>query len=679
MFMSENTWSALRSGDRILPHPKARRDRRVVVSVLWLMLLTVLAAASAQAVDANLLIPGITLPDRDTPPPPLRPPSRPAGPPASLTEEDLDRPLAVSLKRILFENYEPLPPAWSGTPPDSHANSNHARPVLAEIENSVIVLQSALADPSSPLTSTARGVLEGPLTLRRIYALIEEATLAARASGWSLAHASIPVQELTGSDTLRIMIMPVWLEGVTVVGARRTRAEILTKPFDAYVGDPVHFPALARANQTITQNPFRSVSTALAPGEALGSTRVELTVKEKRPFAVFSGYETTMGAGTDPGRITTGVIMAAPWRREDIWTIQYTRHDQFGGDQRWMPFPWDSIRYLTKERERDSGPSSISTVYRAALSKGRALTFTLLWSESMSDQDAHFRTETNDLMLRLAYTMPLPTARGWRQEIEFGVEPRFSVKTNRFGGHLFDGHYISGMPLSAGWRGWRPDERGVWNLSANVQVGNSLPWGHILPWERRYKDYVQNVYDWAREGAKPNWVALRASVARDWTLPAGFGLRQRVWGQWTPDRLTDPWQFNLGGMHSVRGYREGEVSGDSGVGASMELLSPPLIRFPMPPGSDETEDAVDDAWRMLRPLGLRAAAFMDAGWMHRTGPRPVFEDRWTKMAGAGFGLRLDYRPNVSVRLDYAWRLRNTGIAADDRARGFGYLSTQVSF
>jgi len=167
-------------------------------------------------------------------------------------------------------------------------------------------------------------------------------------------------------------------------------------------------------------------------------------------------------------------------------------------------------------------------------------------------------------------------------------------------------------------------------------------------------------------------------------MPGDFRINPRVWGQWSPNRLPDAGKFNLGGGRSIRGYRESEVAGDGGFAYSVEVLSPSFVRLPSLPQSGEAGEtagnATEDTWRALRPLDVRMAAFYDAGLAYQSGPRPSHAPRRTTgLAGAGFGLRLQYAPWLSVSADYAWRLRDTGVIVNDRVRGYGYLTINASF
>jgi len=550
------------------------------------------------------------------------------------------------LVHVRFVAMEPPLPETPGRVRRAPMRMDVCESLRGRVANEVTELGVALADPASPLCRELETRLAEPLTVRGLQDLVEAATAAARAGGrWSLARAMAPEQELT-EGTLRIVVVPVWLESVRIAGFRWSNPWALRRPFADQVGEPVNLKLTERALALLNQHPYRRVGLSLSPGERAGTTRLGLAVTERKPWTVFTGHETTHSRGMGTGRHNAGFTMAAPWRREDVWTAQYATDSGFGG-----------LR-------------SASTVYRHSLPGGRALAATGVYSRS--ETTGLFGQVSTDWMARLAWSAPLPRARGWNHEIELGAEWRRSDSAHSFAGFVYNRNAAAAAPLSAGWRGQRPDRRGQWSVSFDATAGLGWP----LP------SLDRAAYEAKREGAGPRWLALRGSVSRDADLPGGFRAQGRVWGQWSPDRLLDAGQFSLGGMRSVRGYREGEVSGDSGLGLSAELLSPPLPRWPPPSAAAdpaETGRQETDPWRKARPLGLRAAAFADAGRVYRTAPRPPYENRQTSLAGAGLGLRLEYRPQAVVRADYGWRLRDTGVPADDQAGGYGYLSVQLAF
>ena len=87
--------------------------------------------------------------------------------------------------------------------------------------------------------------------------------------------------------------------------------------------------------------------------------------------------------------------------------------------------------------------------------------------------------------------------------------------------------------------------------------------------------------------------------------------------QLTPDRLLSTQQLSLGGVETVRGYRENRIVRDNGAAVSAEL------RLPVP---------------QLRASGrtlLEVAPFFDAGYGYDTDPTTVSPDKFQSSAGVG--------------------------------------------
>ncbi|MCC8165366.1 MAG: hypothetical protein LIQ31_04260 [Planctomycetes bacterium] len=551
-----------------------------------------------------------------------------------------DTVLIERLDAITFTCFQPLPPA------SPHVAETLCQPWIKGVANDVEALVPALATDTSPLIAALRAALAGPLTWGELDAVLTATTNAARAYGWSLARAFAPEQELTGG-TLRIEVIPVWMEKATVEGAGWSNPERLRRAYDPFVGRVMNLSGMEPIHSAHNQHPFRRIAPSLTPGTVDGSTIYTLNVQESRPWRVFSNYETTHSRTSGSGRFTGGATFAAPWRTDDIVTMQYSRDNKF-----------DHLQ-------------SFALVYRHALPWRHFLTVTGLWSESDTLSDAYFAQNSKDALVRLAYTVPLPEWQGVTHSLEAGWEWRRSHARNDFSGvTFFDNVYVS-APLSLGWRGRRADARGVTGLSAELVVG---PGGY-------FGNMDKTAYDFNRPGAKRHWLAVRPELRRDWRLPLDFLASQRLWAQWSPHRLADAGQFYLGGNRNVRGYRESEVSGDKGFGVSLEVQTPSLWKHMLPCSmvkASPTDDSEGRARTGVTP-DLRLAAFWDWGVVKRNGPLEAYERNKTVMNGAGLGLRFGWGEWVNVQADYAWRLRDTGIAGDDRKDGFWHVAASIGF
>jgi hemolysin activation/secretion protein len=128
-------------------------------------------------------------------------------------------------------------------------------------------------------------------------------------------------------------------------------------------------------------------------------------------------------------------------------------------------------------------------------------------------------------------------------------------------------------------------------------------------------------------------------------------LLTRVYAQLTPDSLLSLEQFSLGGVDTVRGYRQNQLVTDNGVFGSIEL------RVPL------TSD----------PNVLQVSPFFDVGttWNNQElNPDPA------TIASLGLGLRWLITPDLSVRLDYGIPLIESNNEGDTLQDNGIYFSIQ---
>jgi hemolysin activation/secretion protein len=127
----------------------------------------------------------------------------------------------------------------------------------------------------------------------------------------------------------------------------------------------------------------------------------------------------------------------------------------------------------------------------------------------------------------------------------------------------------------------------------------------------------------------------QAQYAR--ALPLKSLLLARLNTQFTPHTLLGLEQFGLGGLGSVRGYRQDSVLSDNGIFASTELRIP-FAQIP------EGQFAV--------------SPFLDygVGWNNGDIPDPAHGH----LASTGFGILFDYKDRVTARLDWGIPLLQGG-------------------
>ena len=109
--------------------------------------------------------------------------------------------------------------------------------------------------------------------------------------------------------------------------------------------------------------------------------------------------------------------------------------------------------------------------------------------------------------------------------------------------------------------------------------------------------------------------------------------RVNVGGQWTNQPLPPGEQFGVGGMYSVRGFEERELSNDKGYQGNLEAYTPDLCQT-------------------LGAGSCRAVAFYDFGALKRNDALP---GEWASehVSSLGLGLRYVLGKTLTLQADYA--------------------------
>ncbi len=203
------------------------------------------------------------------------------------------------------------------------------------------------------------------------------------------------------------------------------------------------------------------------------------------------------------------------------------------------------------------------------------------------------------------------------------------------------------MPFSLGWAGARPDKWGTTSFSFNENFYLSS-----LESSRTNFQIVA-----ASKDAGGNYTTINAGVTREQKLSGDWSLLFRANGQWASAPLINNEQFALGGTGGVRGYREGEVYGDSGWRVLFDLRAPPVNVGYFP---TQNEDV---------PANVRCSLFMDYGNAYAL-DRPFLARHVVSQWGTGFSAFLTAGEHFDARLTLGWALQKTVISPAGSAQAY---------
>jgi hemolysin activation/secretion protein len=265
-------------------------------------------------------------------------------------------------------------------------------------------------------------------------------------------------------------------------------------------------------------------------------------------------------------------------------------------------------------------------------------------------QFAGLNIATDSQVYELAYRQPL--VRTTREEFALGLSFSAENSASTFNGQSFNFQnqkFSDGTSQARVFRFTQEyverDNQGAWALRSSFNLGvdafgatvrtDGTPDGRFFSWNGQ----VLRVQ--------------RVSADRDSLL--SFRLNT----QFTGDRLMALNRFSVGGMYSVRGYRQNQLTGDSGIQGSIEWQMP-LVRD-------------NDGVSIVKIL-----PFIESGviWNTRgvpTNPTPQV------LASVGTGLIYQPMKNLTLRLDYGLPLvdaKNPGTNLQDSGL---YFSVNGSF
>ena len=154
--------------------------------------------------------------------------------------------------------------------------------------------------------------------------------------------------------------------------------------------------------------------------------------------------------------------------------------------------------------------------------------------------------------------------------------------------------------------------------------------------------------------------------------PGKWTLFLRFDAQITNNSLISAVQKGFGGVNSIRGYQEREVSADSGFTGSLELRTPLISNFvPVLETSEEYQRNNPEDWKVHR---LQFVSFLDFGRSDQNEPL-LGEEKSELFSSIGAGMRVALTKFSQFRLDLALPLDKT----DESDTIRGHFSVQGQF
>ena len=437
-----------------------------------------------------------------------------------------------------------------------------------------------------------------------------------RDAGYGAVVAFLP-EQTSGGGQVRITVIEGRLAKLGISGNQQfSEANIRASLPALVVGQTPRVREIDAQIQLANENPAKQIEVLLQPGGAAGEVEARITVTEEPLTRWTASLDNTGNEQTGPTRASLAFQHAGLWGLDHVLALQ----------AQVAPEKLDAVTVL-------------SANYRMPFyAQGAALDLYAAYSDVDGGTTGtpagplQFAGKGHIAGMRL--TKYLPRLGEVDQRLVFGLDHRDYINNCT----------IIGLP--AGACGNAGESVSVQPISIEyvIQKGGANPLGASIGLQHNLQfggGHASDAnFEAVRPGSTPHYTLLRFSLFAGHTLPDDWRLQARLVGQGSVHALVPGEQFGIGGAASVRGYEERELTGDSGLTATLELTSPNLLPLLRPGAADSGSS-------------LNLVSFVDAGWVsNRLGTPCRLNQTECSLGGLGLGLRYATGP-LQLRLDLA--------------------------
>lgn len=493
------------------------------------------------------------------------------------------------------------------------AAGGEARAEGAEVEEQRFDIWEYLVEGNSLLDIAAIELAISPYLgpQRRITDVNDAAADLERAyrdAGYPTIYVDIPEQDVVGG-AVTLRVLEGRLDRVRVEGARYfTLSGIRHRMQSLESGRPLHVPTMQRELSALNAlSPDMKVVPVLKQGRTPGAVDLDLKVSDALPLHGSVGMNNYNSANTSDTRLALALSYDNLWQR---------RHS-FG------------LQWQTSPEDMDEVDVLVATYIAPWFDSGNRVALYVVDSRSDVASVGDINVIGDGRIFGARYVMPLRSDRSFVHSLSLGADYKDYSEVIRLDPeNQFDtpiDYAVWSFQYSA--THFAADSQTQWTLGANFGIrgiGNN---------DGEFID--------KRSQAHANFAYLRGSMLRTDILPADWRLLSALRFQLSDSALINNEQFSIGGVRSVRGYYESQALGDNGIGVSLELRTPHLMK---------SVEALDD---------LRLLAFVEGGHLTVLDALPDQGDE-INLASAGLGLTLTAMKSLDLSLDWGLALKDNG-------------------
>jgi len=434
-------------------------------------------------------------------------------------------------------------------------------------------------------------------------------------NGYPTTLVNIPEQSIEGGFVY-LQVIKGEVGSASVTGNRWVSEERIWKRLPSLkAGEVVNLQNIKKQLTEINEGPDLQVTPNIAPGKETGKVDVQLKVEDKLPL--HGSLELTNRNSMN----TTDLRLNATLRYDDLWGVGHSISAQY-----------QTAPEKPSEVQVFSGSYTLAPTWNR---NDRIVLYGVL-SDSETGFGEGFKTVGNGSIVGLRYQKPLSPYGAYNHNLTLGVDYK------RFQESQTTSNKVTYVPFSLAYGASLADRLGVTQVNAALNL------------VFRGLGSSSQEFDTKRTSAKDNYVVLLPGLERTLKLPGEAELRLKVDGQVSDQPLISNEQYSAGGMDTVRGYYESEVSGDNALHFTAEVAAPDLAARAGLEGKGQLVPYLFYDYasvRVKQPLPGQAYGF--------------------DISATGVGIRGGLPGSFEYELDGAFALRDGGNSATNTVKGDG--------
>ncbi|MEM8718044.1 MAG: ShlB/FhaC/HecB family hemolysin secretion/activation protein [Cyanobacteria bacterium P01_G01_bin.39] len=497
-----------------------------------------------------------------------------------------------------------IPNSASKSDPELNFSNNIDQVPEKIIVTSFDVVGSSVFSPQE-LKGAVRPYQNRPLSLPELFQARSAITKLYTEQGYVSSGAYIPPQELNDGK-VQIAVLEGKLEEINVSGTTRLSSNYISERIKTAAGQPVNVERLLAALQLLRLDPLiENVSAELSAGIYPGTSLLEIEIQEADVFNITASLNNNRSPSVGSNQRKIGLNHGNLLGFGDQFNFEYANTDGSNAFDFSYGFPINSKNGTLKAAYGINSNNIIEEPFSPIDIESESRYYELSWRQPV------ILKPTQELALGMSLT---------RTESEtFLLDESF--------------------PLSRG-----ANDDGETKISAMrlFQEFVNRTERQVLAFRSQFSLGVDLLNPTINSDGEPDSTFISWRGQSQWVrrLDKDFLLLLRGDAQISEGSLVPLEQFRLGGVNSVRGYRQDLSLGDNGLFASAEVRIP-VLRFKKMDGL------------------LQIAPFVDMGAVWNSDNLEISN---ATLPSLGVGLNLSLGSNFNARLD--WGIPLTSVEGD---------------